>query len=154
MPIEEKMTIDERFKYLRLVRRRYVKSGKQERGLLLDEMEEVTSLHRKSLIRLMGSSLERKPRQRQRGRTYGPEVDDALRVIAESHDYICAERLQPTLVEMATHLARHDELQASPRLFDQLSRISVSTLRRILKRLGQDEPRLPRKGPAEANKVA
>jgi hypothetical protein len=35
-----------------------------------------------------------------------------------------------------------------------LSRISVSTLRRILKRLGQDERRLPRKGPAEANTVA
>ena len=154
MPNEEKMTIDERFKYLRLVRRRYVKSSKRERGLLLDEMEKVTSLHRKSLIRLMGTSLERKRRHRQRGRTYGPELDLPLRVIAESHDYICAERLQPTLVEMATHLARHGEIPASPRLFDQLSRISISTLRRILSRLGQDQPRLPRKGPAEANAVA
>jgi hypothetical protein len=154
MPDEEKMTIDERVKYLRLVRKRYVKSSRQERGLLLDEMEEMTSLHRKSLIRLLGSSLERKPRRRQRGRTYGPEVDDALRVIAESHDYICAERLRPTLVGMATHLARHGETSVSPRLLDQLSRISVSTLRRILSRLGQDQPRLPRKGPARANKVA
>src|SRR4030042_3776004 len=55
---------------------------------------------------------------------------------------------------MATHLARHGEIEASPRLLDQLSRISVSTLRRILNRLGQDEPRLPRKGPAPANRVA
>jgi hypothetical protein len=70
------------------------------------------------------------------------------------NDYICAERLQPNLVGMATHLARHGELEASPRLLEQLSRISVSTLRRILRRLGQDQPRLPRKGPAEANKVA
>jgi hypothetical protein len=154
MPDEERMTIDERFKYLRLVRMRYVKSSRQERGLLLDEIEKVTRLHRKSLIRLMGSSLERKPRQRQRGRTYGPEVDDALRVIAESHDYICAERLQPTLVGMATHLARHGEISVSPHLLHQLSRISVSTLRRILNHLGQDQPRLPRKGPAQANRVA
>ena len=125
-----------------------------ERGRLLDEMEAVTRLHRKSLIRLMWGSLGRKVRHKQRGRTYGPEVDHPLRVISESHDYICAERLQPTLVGMATHLARHGEIEASPRLLDQLSRISVSTLRRILNRLGQDEPRLPRKGPAQANSVA
>jgi hypothetical protein len=154
MPDEDRMSIDERFKYLRLVRKRYVKSSRLERGLLLDEMEEVTSLHRKSLIRLMGSNLKRKPRRRQRGRTYGREVDDALRVIAESHDYICSERLHPTLVGMATDLARHDEIPVSPHLLGQLSRISISTLRRTLSRLGQDQPRLPRKGPAEANSVA
>ena len=154
MPKEEKMTINERWKYLRLVKKRYLKAGKLERGRLLNEMEAVTKLHRKSLIRLMSGSLERKPRHKQRGRTYGPEVDHPLRVISESHDYICAERLQPTLVGMATHLARHGEIEASPRLLDQLSRISVSTLSRILNRLGQDEPRLPRKGPAPANRVA
>ncbi|HEM62403.1 MAG TPA: transposase [Chloroflexi bacterium] len=154
MPEEEEMTIDERFKYLRLMKRQYVEAGRTERGRLLDDMERMTELHRKSLIRLMSGSVKRKPRRKQRGRTYGSEVDDALRVIAESHDYICAERLQPTLVEMATHLARHGEIDLSPRLLDQLSRISISTVRRILKRLGQDEPRLPRKGPAEANRVA
>jgi hypothetical protein len=154
MPEEEKMTINERFKYLRVVKKRYVKASKRERGLLLDEMEEVTKLHRKSLIRLMSSSLQRKPRQKQRGPSYGPEVDHALRVISESHDYICAERLQPTLVGMATHLARHGEIPASPRLLDQLGQISISTLRRILSRLQQDQPRLRRKGPVEANKLA
>ena len=154
MPEEEEMTIDERFKYLRLMKRQYVEAGRAERGRLLDAMERMTRLHRKSLIRLMSSSLKRKPRRKQRGRTYGPEVDDALRVIAESHDYICAERLQPTLVEMATHLARHGEIDGSPRLLDQLSRISISTLRRTLKRLGQDQPRLPQKGPAQANRLA
>jgi len=66
MPEEEKMTMDERFKYLRLMKKRYLKAGKLERGRLLDEMEAVTRLHRKSLIRLMSSSLERKPRQKQR----------------------------------------------------------------------------------------
>jgi len=154
MPEEERMTINERWKYLRLVKKRYLKAGRLERGRLLDNMGEITGLHRKSLIRLMSGSLERKPRHKQRGRTYGPEVDDALRVISESFDHICAERLQPTLVGMATHLARHGEIEVSPVLLDQLSRISVSTVRRILNRLGQDEPRLPRKGPAQANRVA
>jgi IS30 family transposase len=137
-----------------VVRKRYLKASKLERGRLLDEMGAVTCLHRKSLIRLMSGNLQRKVRRKQRGRSYGPDVDGALRVISETRDHICAERLQPTLVGMATHLARHGEISVSPHLLHQLSRISVSTLRRILNHLGQDQPRLPRKGPAQANRVA
>jgi len=146
MHTQEKMTIDQRRKYLQLIKKRYLKAGKLERGRLLDEMEAVTGLHRKSLIRLMNRSLERKPHRKQRGRTYGPEVGDALRVISESFDYLCAERSQPNLEWMATHLAHHGELETSQHLLDQLSPISVSTVKRILKRIRQDEPHLPSLG--------
>jgi len=37
MPNEEQMTINERRKYLRLIKKRYLKAGKLERGRLLDE---------------------------------------------------------------------------------------------------------------------
>jgi len=131
MPAEDEMTIDERWKYLRKMRKRYVKANRNERGRLLDEMEAVTGLHRKSLIRLMDSELERKVRCTERGESYGPEVDDALRVIAESLDYICAERLTPNLVWMALHLAAHGEMVASPSVLDQLSSISVSRARQF-----------------------
>jgi hypothetical protein len=73
MPNEEKMTLNERRKYLRLIKKRYLKANKFERGRLLDEMEAITGLFRKSLICLMSGSLERKVRHKQRGRTYGPE---------------------------------------------------------------------------------
>jgi len=101
----------------------------------------------------MQGSLERRPRQRQRGRTYGANVDDALRVIAESYDYICAERLQPNLVAMAEHLAVHGELQVSAGLLAALQKISVPTVRRILQRIAQDQPHLPRRGPESANQA-
>jgi len=153
MSTEDKMTIDERRKYLRTMKKRYVESDRKERGRLLDEMEAVTGMHRKSLTRLMNGSLERKPRRKQRGHTYGPEVDDALRVISESLDYICADRLTPNLVWMATHLAAHGEIDVSHPLLEQLERISISTVKRRLRRLGQDRPRLPRKGPRRANEV-
>ena len=65
MPKEEKMTMNERRKYLRLVKKRYVKATKLGRGRLPDEMGAVTRLHRRSLIRLILGSLERKPRHRQ-----------------------------------------------------------------------------------------
>ena len=61
MSNDEKMNIDERRKYLRLVRPRYRKAERKERGQLLDEMVAVTGLGRKALIHLMNGSLERKP---------------------------------------------------------------------------------------------
>ena len=103
MSTEEQMTIDERYKYLRMMQKRYRKASRPERSQLLAEMQTVTQLHRKSLLRLMKGQPSRQSRRRQRGRMYGPEVDDALRVIAESLDYICAERLQGNLVWMSQH---------------------------------------------------
>jgi len=153
MPIEDKMTIDERRKYLRRMQKRYVQADQKERARLLDEMEAVTDMHRKSLVRLMNQGLERKPRCRERGETYGPAVDDALRVIDESLDFICAERITPNLVWMAQHLATHGEIAASAELLEQLGLISISTVRRRLNRVRQDQPCLPRKKgrPARAN---
>src|SRR5688572_1420712 len=92
------MTVDERRKCLKRMRGRYLAATREERSRLLDELAELTGLHRKSVVRLLkGPSLERQPRRRQRGRVYGAGVDDALRVIWESLDYICAERLTPAL---------------------------------------------------------
>lgn len=65
------------------MQKRYYKDNRDKRGQLLDGMEAVLGQNRKSLIRHMNGTLVRKPRRRQRGRSYGPQVDDALRVIAE-----------------------------------------------------------------------
>jgi hypothetical protein len=153
MSTEDKMNINERRKYLRLMQKRYHSAGRKTKKKLLDEMEKVTKLHRKSLIRLMNSNLKRQPRKRQRGKTYGPEVTDAIRVIAESLDHICAERLTPNLVWMARHLASHGELTSTPFLLEQLAQISISTVRRRLVHIRQDQPRLPRKGPQSRRRL-
>jgi len=49
MSTEDKMTIDERRKYLHAMRKRYVEASRKERGQLLDEMQAVTEMHRKAL---------------------------------------------------------------------------------------------------------
>lgn len=152
---DEGMTVDERRKYVNRMRVRYEAGGRQERGLLLDEMEQVTDMHRKSLIRLLGAAdVLRKPRAKERDREYGPAVDDAIRVISESLDYICAERLKPALPGMADHLCKLGEMPASPELIAQLKGISIATVGRIMRRVGQDSYRLPRKGPSRTNQVA
>lgn len=149
------MTIEERRKYLARMEPRYRSADRAQQGRLLDEMEAMTGLHRKSLVRLLqAGGLARQPRRRQRGRVYGSDVDDALRVIWESLDYVCAERLTPALLPTAWVLAHHGELLLTPDLEAQLGQISIASVQRRLTRLAQDTPRLPRKRPAAANRVA
>jgi len=74
-------------------------------------MEAVTGLHRKSLIRLLYGSLARRVRSKKGGRTYGAEVEDALRVIVEVCGDLCPERLAHNLGWMASHLNKHDEME-------------------------------------------
>ena len=154
MADDEKMTLSERRKYLRLIQKSYQTADWAGRRLLLDTMEDVTGLDRKSLIRLMASDLTRRPRQRQRGQQYGLELDRALRVIAESYDYICAERLTPSLLAMAEHLAKHGELHLTELLREQLASISESTVYRRLAGLGQDAPRRTRRPPRPTSGLA
>jgi len=155
MPNDEKMSIDERRKYLKLVRPRYTKARRRERSELLREMGEVTGMHRKSLIRLMGMpSLERaakKPRLRRR--RYGSAVADVVRVVWESLDYVCAERLTPALHETALQLAKWEELVLTSEVEMALGTISRATVQRLLKRLQQDTPRLPRRKPQPHNRL-
>jgi hypothetical protein len=115
-------------------------------------MVAVTDLERKTLIHLMNGRLARKPRSRERGKTYKAPFDDALRVIYESFDGICAERLTPNLVWMAQHLEAHHELETTPELLAQLEQVSVSTVERHLNRIRQDQPRLARTKPRPRNK--
>lgn len=155
MRADDEMTLDERRKYLGQMVKRYRVADRAGRGVLLTEMATVTGLHRKHLVRLMApGGLLRRPRGRQRERAYGPAVDDVIRVVWESLDYVCAERLTPALVPTAEHLARFGELRLTPALREQLGRISRATVQRRLDTLRQDTPRLPRRGPEAANQVA
>ena len=121
MLADEEMSVDERRKYLKCMTRRYMAADKEGKGALLSEVEAVTGLHRTSLIRLVGrGGLERQPGRMQRGRSYGPEVADAFRVIWESSDYICAERLSPNFVLMAQRSAKFGKLPLSGEIERQL----------------------------------
>ncbi len=154
MPTEDEMTLEERRKYLKRMKPRYVKAKRKERGHLLGEMEQVTGLHRKSLTRLLhGASLERKKRVTPRERSYGVEVEEVIVVVWESLDYICAERLTPVLLSMAQHLACFGVVKLSEEIEEQLKGISRATVSRILQRHRSRGRRLPQKGAERANQV-
>jgi len=152
MPTEDAMTVTERRKYLKRMQMRYAAAKRAERGKLLTEMQQVTGLHRKSLTRLMhAASLERKPRSKQRARTYGLATEQVIVRVWESRDYICAERLTPGLLSMAQHLARFEPLGLTSQVQEQLATISRSTVARILRKHRSRVRRLPQKGAERAN---
>jgi len=155
MQDDTQMTLTERRKYLGRMCPRYVRAARAEQTRLLDEMEAVTGLHRKSLLRLLHApSLARRLRTTPRAKTYGVQVEDAIRLIWESLDYICAERLTPALGPTAAMLIQHGELTLSAPVLAHLATISIASVQRRLTRFTQDTPRLPRHGPEHANRVA
>lgn len=154
MPTEDEMTVTERRKYLKRMKPLYVKAERSEQSRMLSEMEQVTGLHRKSLLRLLHArSLERKKREKGRGRRYGLAVEQAILVVWESLDFVCAERLTPTLLCTAQHLARFGVLPLSSEVEQQLAEISEATVTRILRKYRSRKQRLPQKGPERANQV-
>lgn len=154
MPITDEMTLNERRKYLKRMYPLYQQANRLERGRLLNEMEHVTGMHRKSLTRLLhANSLERKKRTTPRSHIYGLEVERVILRVWESLDYVCAERLTPVLVTTAQHLERFHVLTLTPELSEQLATVSRATVERLLQKHRSDRLRLPQKGPERANHV-
>jgi IS30 family transposase len=71
----------------------------------------------------------------------------------ESRDYICAERLTPSLLAMAQHLARFEDLSLTAEVEEQLEGISRATVGRLLRKHRSRSGRLPQKGAERANQV-
>src|SRR5579864_333469 len=154
MPMPEEMTSNERRKYVKLMAVRYQHAKRSERSQLLTEMEQVTKLHRHHLICLLnGKSLERKKRQTPRRRTYGLEVERVVVRVWESLDYICAERLTPSVLKTARHLAKFGVVVLTADVESRLASISVATVQRMLRKHRSCKVRLPRSGPHRANQV-
>lgn len=154
MPADDEMSLDERRKYLKRMWPRYAAADRQQRSLLLDEMQLVTGMHRKSLLRLLNStSLQRKPRTTPRSKSYGLPVRQVVVTVWESLDFICPERLTPALLPTARHLAGFGELSLNAQLEQQLSTISRATVARMLAGRRSLKPRLPQRGPQQANSL-
>lgn len=88
-----------------------------------------------------------------RRRRYGSTVADVVRIVWESLDYVCAERLTPVLQDTARQLARWEELVLTPEVEGALDSISRATVQRLLKGFRRDTPRLPLRKPQPPNRL-
>jgi hypothetical protein len=75
-----------------------------------------------------------------------------VRMVWESLDYVCAERLTPVLLCTAQQLERWEDLLLTEEVEAGLAVISRATVERLLQRFRQDTPKLPGRKPQPPNR--
>ena len=121
--------------YGALMRGRYRVASRTEKSRLLDEFTEVTGYNRKSAIRLLRrqSRPEGAKKKLGRPRRYDDGVVSALHQIWTVEGRICGKRLAPFMRELVGRLQAWEELQVTLELAEQLSRMSASSIDRLMK---------------------
>jgi len=119
-----------------IVRRRrkeYLRSGKAAKKLILDELEELTGYHRKSLVRMFRGGVKRRnaPIRRPRGSKY-EAILPLLKVLWATSFYACGKRLAPFLPELVSVMKRFGEIQPAVSEESLLASISAATIDRML----------------------
>lgn len=126
-----------RREYLREIQKQYRTATKaQKSGLLLAAIV-VTGMNRKYLIGLLSDRralrvVATEPEKRGRKTVYDAAFHDALVVCWHAENDICAERLQPFLVDLVPKLEACGELQLLPDTRRLLLSASVATVARHL----------------------
>lgn len=122
---------------------RYIISKRKEKKWILDEYCASTGYNRKyAIVKLRHFALHPKQKDkvpgkhmRQRERFYDLKVEEALHKIWEAYDYICAERMHPNINSMIDKLFDCNELDIDLITEAKTRRISLGTLKRLLKRI-------------------
>lgn len=142
-----RLTMKEKKRITEKTAGRYRRSGKKEKGLILNEFTALTGYNRSyarlvlrnhgravevsSKVRIVGDVGKRTKRPR---RVIYDEADfKALRTVWRVMDYICGKRLRPVLGEMAELLVRKGELRCMIETEKKLTRMSAATIDRLLK---------------------
>jgi len=115
--------------------RDYLRADKAGKGKILDQVEGITGMSRKAVIRrfkglqfLDGSKVERRGRKT----VYGPMVNAALKEVWLFFEELCAERLQPHLPEYVSLLLRDGLWPYDRPTTDLLLAMSLGTMKKRL----------------------
>ena len=128
----------------------YRGATKSRKSEMLDRFVELTDYNRnyaawllrnygrKRVVKLSGERVEvvvggGPRREVERKRYYGEDVRKTLKVIWESFDYMCGQRLAPMIRETLPMLLGHGEMHFSDGLKEKLLSISPATIDRLLR---------------------
>lgn len=121
--------------YLVEVKKKYWKSGKGRKGQLLDDFCTFTGYHRKYATNLLNKHIPKKwKRYKPRAKYYDQPVVNALKVIWEALDSICAERVHPQIPDMLEKLIECGEFNITEEVHDKLLQISLGSVKAILRK--------------------
>jgi len=112
----------------------YLKASKEEKGKVLDRLEETVKMHRGSIKRRLGVLSERVEGinwNDKRGRPlyYTPDVTEALGYVWEIGNEICAERLHSILKEYVSVLTRDGQWKWGEEVTGKLLAMSLGTVK-------------------------
>jgi hypothetical protein len=143
--MEVGLTMKERRAVVEATAERYQRSGKKEKGRILDEFTLVAGYNRSyasHVLRSWGSRVYAKGRVYVAGsvrkkrrvvcREYDERVAALLRRVWVVMDYICGKRLQPIMGEIVDRLEQFGEIRCDLETREKLKRISASTIDRLL----------------------
>jgi len=132
------LTMKERKAVTAVLRARYRRASKKQKGHLLDELIALTGYNRWYAVGLLRShgpapgGRRVEARARRRARRYDAAVLVALRQVWVIMDCMCGKRLAAVLPEMIAVLERHGELQLDPGTRQKLCAISAASIDRLL----------------------
>jgi hypothetical protein len=150
------LTMSEKKALTRQTAARYRKSGKKQKGKILDEFVAATGYTRKyagwilrnvgkkRIVYLNGELVElvvgqpRKKRRKPREKIYDEQVFKALKKIWAIFDCICGKRLVVVLRTMLPVLEKFGEIDLNEEMAGKLQRISAATIDRLLAKEKKD----------------
>ena len=138
-----KMSLKSKREYLSVQQGHYLRNiSRDKKSAIVDEVIRMTGYHRKYAIQVLNKPMVLiiKKTSRLRQRRYN-EALPAIRIVWESLDYPCPERLHPVLLETAELLSKHGHIHLNPLIRQQLSDISRATLGRRLTRWLHEKPK-------------
>jgi hypothetical protein len=114
--MSEKISNEGKRELLEVLRRRYQRAAKHDKGKILDEFTAVADCHRKHAIRLLTAQpttpITTDPLVARR--TYDEAVREVLVVLWEAADRICGKRLKAILPGLLAAFERHGHLKLDP----------------------------------------
>lgn len=131
--MDKRISKASRIELIEALRKRYQRSTKREKSIILDEFVSLTGFHRKHAIRLLTGNKPVIGKSISYGRKiYGEAVKEALIILWEASDRICGKRLKAIMPQMIDSMERCGHIALDPDLREHLLLISASTIDRML----------------------
>jgi len=133
----ESVNLKEKYAYVRILQSQYQKSGKKNKGKIIDELVKNVGYHRKYAISLLAGKkwfdLRRKRKIDKRIRI-SPYVciTDPLKELWLVSNYLCPERLQPFIPDLLKSLENNKEITVTLKQKELLLKVSQATVGRLL----------------------
>src|ERR1700757_3555391 len=119
---------------LSAVAERYRSAKRAAKGRILDELCATTGWHRKHAVRALrpNQTVDEAGASRERRRSYGATIKDALTALWEASDRVCGKRLKVMIPTLLPALEQHGRLQLGQADRDRVLAVSAATIDRLL----------------------